>query len=278
MKAVNYQEIGRKVCEIDRLLRTEILVKDGKNQEKKLWENTFIKHQIDKRKRGELFSTGDHIRAMVYSMLSGGISWERVENSIDAKTGAITSVDRIFHQYDISFLRECDPDELANQIKGIGCASQSTYKQMTALIQNNIPKLIRFEDKYGSIDSYYDRYRTSDNSHKALVCILSNPNSDDKFAQLAEPLVAEYLKNVGYDLAKPDRHIRRILGKKDRAAFGCSEYDTAGLYETFDIIDNIAREINKDSAEVDFILWSICAKGYGNLWSNTSLQERIINM
>ena len=72
--------------------------------------------------------------------------------------------------------------------------------------------------------------------------------------------------------------IRRILGKKDRAAFGCSEYDTAGLYETFDIIDNIAREINKDSAEVDFILWSICAKGYGNLWSNTSLQERIINM
>lgn len=41
MNAVNYQEIGRKVCEIDRLLRTEILVKDGKNQEKAMGKHFY---------------------------------------------------------------------------------------------------------------------------------------------------------------------------------------------------------------------------------------------
>ena len=39
---------------------------------KQLWGNTFIKHQIDKRERGEKFTIKDHIRAMVYSMISSG--------------------------------------------------------------------------------------------------------------------------------------------------------------------------------------------------------------
>ena len=31
------------------------------------------------------------------------------------------------------------------------------------------------------------------------------------------------------------------------------------------IIDEIAKELHKCSAEIDFILWSYCAKGYGEI-------------
>lgn len=53
------------ICRMDEYLRS-ILPSD------KLWENTYIKRQIDKRNGKGSFSINDHIRAMVYSMLSGG--------------------------------------------------------------------------------------------------------------------------------------------------------------------------------------------------------------
>ena len=58
---------------------------NGLLDEKMLWENTFIKHQIDKRNRNEHFTISDHIRGMVYSMLSSGIAWSKLKNGIDTE-------------------------------------------------------------------------------------------------------------------------------------------------------------------------------------------------
>ena len=55
MNAVNYQEIGRKVCEIDRLLRTEILVKDGKNQEKSYGKTLLSNIKLTKESAASCF-------------------------------------------------------------------------------------------------------------------------------------------------------------------------------------------------------------------------------
>lgn len=257
-----YQEIAKYIELMDKQLRSDLLVKNGVLQEKKLWENTYIKHQLDKRSNGETFSVSDHIRAMVYSMLSSGIAWERVENGIDIKTGRIKPIDDIFHNYDVDYLLQCSPETLAEEIKNLGCASQSTRKQMKALVSKNINKLISYEKNYGSIDSYYKTFIEQDNTLKTLVRQLADTSSENKFDEMAEALTAEYLKNVGYDIAKPDRHIRRILGSK---ILGCSEYEEVPVYEAFDIVAEIAKEINKPVAEVDYILWSYCANGYGEI-------------
>lgn len=250
------------VLRMDEQLRNDLFIKDGVLQEKKLWENTHIKHQINRRNNGESFSINDHIRAMVYSMLSSGIKWERVEKGIDIKTGRIISIDEIFHNYDIDYLLQCDPDILADEIKNLGCAGQSTRKQMKALVSQNITKLISLEQEYGSIDFYYQKFVDKDNTLKILVKQLADPQSEDKLAEMAEALVAEYLKNVGYDIAKPDRHIRRILGSK---ILGCSECEEVPVYEAFDIVTEIAQEMNRSVAEVDYIIWSYCADGYGEI-------------
>ncbi len=247
---------------MDNQLRKELLIKDGRIQEKKLWENTFIKHQIDRRNSDEIFSVSDHIQAMVYSFLSAGIVWDRVENEIDLATGRLLSVDKVFHQYNTDFLLKCDPAKLRDEIKKLGCASQYTMKQMTALIYTNIEKLLRLEKQYGSIDTYYQKFIDKDSSLKILVKQLSDSTSGDKFSQMGEALTAEYLKNVGYDIAKPDRHITRILGSK---ILGCSDNEIVPLYEAIDIVAGIAKELNKPAAEIDFILWSYCAKGYGEI-------------
>lgn len=247
---------------MDSALRQELLIKNGKLQEKKLWENTFIKHQIDKRNSREIFSLSDHIRAMVYSLLSSGIVWDRIENEIDLTTGKILSIDEMFYQYDPNYLLKCEPTKLSDAIKEIGCASQYTRKQMQALIDVNIPRLIHLEQHYGSINNFYQRFIDIDKSLKTLTLVLSNENSVYKMAQMGAALICEYLKNVGYDIAKPDRHICRILGSDYLA---CSDKKVVPEYEAIDIIAEVAKKLNKPAAEVDYILWSYCANGYGEV-------------
>lgn len=151
---------------------------------------------------------------------------------------------------------------MSNEIQKLHCASPYTAIQMQALIHTNIPKLIQLEKEHGSIDAFYQKSINEDSTLKALVKLLSAPHSGYKLAQMGEALVAEYLKNVGYDIAKPDRHIRRILGSK---ILGCSAHEVVPIFEAFDIVAALAKELNRPAAEVDYILWSYCANGYGKI-------------
>ena len=112
------------------------------------------------------------------------------------------------------------------------------------------------------IDSYYDNFIQKDKTLIALVKTLSDVASKDKMVQMGVALVCEYLRNVGYDIPKPDRHILRILGS---GTLAFSSNKNVAPFEVFDIISKIAIQLNKSVAEVDYILWSYCANGYGEI-------------
>lgn len=62
----------------------------------KRWENTFTCKQYEKRKTGKSFTINEHIQAMVYSMLTDGIPWSRLDEYTDLKTGSFPEIDYIF--------------------------------------------------------------------------------------------------------------------------------------------------------------------------------------
>ena len=112
----NIEAAANAVQRMDRHLRTELLLKDGTVPPQKLWENTYIKKQIDRRKSGGTFTLNDHVRGMVYSMITSGAPWSRLEDSIDMATGQIASIDEIFFQYDIDTLKNTDPAYLVERL------------------------------------------------------------------------------------------------------------------------------------------------------------------
>ena len=252
----------RKIIEqMDHHLRTELL-EEGRIWVGQLWEHTYIRHQIEKRNNNGVFSLEDHIRAMVYAMLSATIPWDRVEKNVDLQTGRIICMDEIFCNYEAEQLLKCAPDELGSAIQKRGCAGLSTWKQMEALITVNIPKLAAMEKEYGSIDAYYQKYIEMDGTLKTLITAFSASGGKDKMVQLDVPLVCEYLRNVGYDLPKPDTHICRILGK-DYLAFSSGQ--PVPQFEALDLVVKMAKLTGKANAEVDCILWLYCAAGGGNI-------------
>lgn len=83
-----------------------------------------------------------------------------------------------------------------------------------------------------------------------------------KLEQMNVALVCEYLRNVGHDIPKPDRHICRILSN-EYLAF--SDKKEVTHFEAFDIIVELSKMTGKSAADVDYILWSYCADGYGEI-------------
>ena len=164
MTAQKIQATAMAVQRMDEYLRNDLLWKDGQPQSDKLWENTYIKRQIDRRRAGGEFSISDHIRAMVYSMLSSGIVWDRVSPHIDKATKQLAPIDEVFFQYDPEQLLQCDPEGLTEEIKKLHCASQYTRKQVEALIHTNISKLLQLEKQYGSVDAFYQKYISEDST------------------------------------------------------------------------------------------------------------------
>ena len=125
----------------------------------KSWENTHIKHHIDRRKAKKPFFIQDHIRAMVYSFLSSGIIWTRLEPLIE-EHGRIPKIDNIFHQYEVNFVLNSTSDKLYREIQQTVGGTPYLKKQLDALIRTNIPKLQEFEAEYGSIEAYYNTFPT----------------------------------------------------------------------------------------------------------------------
>lgn len=234
----------------------------GKLRETQLWENTYIFKQIDKRNKGGTFTINDHIRAMVYSMLSSGASWKRLEKDTDLETGRILPIDEIFYQYEPKALLNSAPEKLYESVKELHYTTPYTQQQIRALIDVNIKSFQLLEEQHGSIDNFYRKIIEIDGSMKTLVLLLSSPDSPFKMAQMGAPLTAEYLRNVGFNIAKPDRHVCRILGSD---ILGCSDKKDVPIYEAFDIVANIAAKMNRSTAEIDYILWSYCASGYGEI-------------
>lgn len=243
---------------IEQHLKEQLL----KHTPEKLWEESFIKRQIERRQNGKAFTTKDHIRAMVYSMLSSGMSWNKVAKNMNPETKCITSVDKIFCDYDLERLLKLTPTQLRDSIKGIHCATQSTLKQMEALLTVNVPKLLSIEKTYGTIDTYYQKFIEIDNTLKTLIILLSTTDGASKLEQMNVALVCEYLRNIGHDIPKPDRHICRILSS-EYLAF--SDKKAVTPFEAFDIIVELSKMTGKSAAEVDYILWSYCADGYGEV-------------
>ena len=150
----NIETVANAVLLMDKQLREELFIKDGKVQMKKLWENTYIKKQLDKRNSGGAFTVSDHIRGMVYSMLTSGAAWNRLEPYIDIDTGRIPVVDEIFCQYDVNALLNADPAALVNKVKEHRLGTQYINNQINALVSVNIGNLLSLEKEYGSVDNF----------------------------------------------------------------------------------------------------------------------------
>lgn len=224
------------------------------------FENTLIYYCLERRNRGESLDSSDHICAMIYSLLSSSRRW--INCRICPKTGTVKELDAAFDGYEPRYLKDCTAEELLKKFESAELLPRFKNKQ-TKAISHNIKKLLSFKEKCGSIDGLYRSYMEQDSTGWELVHALGGGPSETKMEQIGIPLAAEYLRNVGYDLPKPDRHIRKLLGSE---RLGLYDRETVPEKEAFHLMIELAKGLKMSAARLDYILWAYystnCANKY----------------
>lgn len=215
--------------------------------------STSLVDEIKKRKAGKKYYIQDHIRGMVYSMLTNQTKWYRIQPHL-------ADIDDLFQSYDPQVLLATNPSLLCKGLFDMKCGNVSTKAQMNALA-GNIKQLQSIEKEYGSIDAFI----TSEPVNQ-IVKKLSDSSSQYKLKMLGEALVWEYLRNVGIDGAKPDTHLRRFLAA-DR--MGTGNNIPATIDEVNEQIEELSKNTGMSKVEIDNLIWSFCADGYGEICTSS---------
>ncbi len=201
-----------------------------------------IEQAQEKRKNKTEFSLAEHVRTMVYAMLSNNRPWAGIAKNLE-------KIDAIFKNFHIDYLLTASPEELEQKLKEIKCGNRQIKNQMLNL-SGNIKTLQRIASDFGTIDNYYNSTDVN-----TLIKSLSDSRKKYKLKWMGVALVCEYLKGVGIDIIKPDQHVCRIIGR-----LGYSKHNPATVQEALDVCKTIADEYDLSQAAVDTVFWQYCAK------------------
>lgn len=208
-----------------------------------------LPERIQERREGKSFTMRDHVNGMVYSMLSNQTKWIRIQPHL-------AEIDELFYNYDPDRLLAADPQHLEDGLRQFKCGNRAVHEQMLS-IGENIKTFQKIEVEYGSIDAFISSMPPA-----GVAKAFYASGSPYKLKQLGEALVWEYLRNVGIDACKPDVHVRTFLGA-DR--MGTGSKSPASLKDTYAQIDLLVEETGLLRVDVDAIIWSFCADGYGEV-------------
>lgn len=207
-------------------------------------DELLVPHKL--RAAGEYkFTKKDHACGLIISILSANRPWIGIQQRLD-------DLREVFHDYDPEYLKSVDPQVLTDKVVAIGCGNRRIAKQMEE-VAYNMSILDYYENKFGDVDA---PMQMAVENPMEVLWTFSNSKSLLKFRGVAIALAAQYMKNLGIDIVKPDVHLRRII---ERFGYSISLPDEN---ETISICKSIAEDCGCSQTEVGTIMWQYCAVGY----------------
>lgn len=218
---------------------------------------------VKARKKEKKFTLQEHIRAMILSFLSNQRKWKDIEQNI-------TKIDKIFFDYIPEKIEEHTAEYFEKSLKNIKCGNRRIKKQMQAMFCN-IELFKKITHEFDSVDDFI----TSQPTIYEVLMKFTKSTSNYKLKEMGIGLCSEYLRNVGVDLVKPDTHLRRFLGN---ARMGKSKKRIATAKEVFEQVELLMQETGRSAVEIDNLIWSYCADGYGAICvANPNCEKCCIN-
>ncbi|MBV1756430.1 MAG: hypothetical protein KMY55_01180 [Dethiosulfatibacter sp.] len=211
------------------------------------FENHDLIRNIKARKDGKTFTFNDNIKAMIYALLSNQTKWMNIAPKL-------SQIDKLFFNYQKHEILKRPPEYFYDGIFNLKCGNIATKKQMLNL-KDNILMLEKIASDYGSLDLFY----ASRPAYQIAEMISSGKY---KLKYVGYALAWEFLRNIGIDGAKPDLHMRRILGGN---RLGYTANPIAQELEAIKIFDRISNSTGYLKSYIDIVLWSYCADGYGEV-------------
>jgi endonuclease III len=201
-----------------------------------------------KRNNNQPFTFDEHIRGMYYARISAGAKWYIIQQNKNF-------IDNVFFNFNKNALLnqyEKDTSYFYEKFKNNKCGIRFLQKSIESLFKN-ILIFEKIEQEYKSLDNYIT-------SAPKYTILNELAEGRYKLYGFGKPLVAEYLRNVGVNLIKPDVHLIRILLRLGYIKNTETEPETIIKF-----IEKISKDTTYSPVEIDFLLWHLCADKYGEI-------------
>lgn len=221
-----------------------------------------------KRIDGILFSDADVFEALLKSVLSNSTDWSRVKRIEE-------ELSDLFFGFSLDAYAQADSHYVDNKLiprfRSVKAGSMTLAADLKRLT-DAARLLSNHAKKSGSADHFFDCVIGEANGDLIhAVELLGTPASQYKIPGMGIPLAAETMKNLGYEVAKPDRHICRavacwqLVSFRDkqwsaRGDFGAPQSKPSELIETMQTIESLAIANSLTPSFVDQAIWLLCAK------------------
>ena len=220
---------------------------------------------VEKRASGRTWSNNETFEALVLAVLSSNTDWSRI-------AGVQTELTEPFAGFSLEAYATLPPEEITDRIlpwfRERKAGSNTLETSLVRLIES-ARILSEHSRMHGTAESYFEslvRRRGGDPKQAALA--LGSPGKY-KLPGFGVILAAEALKNLGFDVAKPDRHVKRAV-----ASFGLvPTRNWSGSDRTvpktpnlavMEAVERIAIAIRKHVVFVDNAIWMLGARS--ELW------------
>lgn len=224
-----------------------------------------VKAVEDRRSGRKKTWTDDEVfEALLMSVLSANTNWERIESvQPDLKTLLSGFGLEAYAKRRKSYIVEV----LVPWFEERRAGSPNLEKNLILLI-SAARILSEHSRKHGAAESYFTNLmKQHGNDPKQVALCVGKRGSKHKLPALGIALAAEALKNLGFDVAKPDRHVRRAV-----AAFGLADFqavdtgykpppETVGnQWQTMKLVEDIAHASGELVAFLDNAIWMLGAE------------------
>lgn len=231
---------------------------------------------VEAREKGFRFSDNQIFEGVVKAILSNSTDWSKVER-------VLPGLKDLFKDFDLEYYSELSKSHIDQVFlpwfKTRSAASLTMRRDLTNLIEA-AKKLREYCQHYGSLEGYFSSLlKITRGNCIQVACKIGSVQSVYKLPAMGIPIASEMLKNIGYDVAKPDRHINRAMGCfgmvcfskwKDRFAHKPPEASETEMMEVMRAVERFAKTIKVRVSFLDNTIWLLCAKS-GLYFTNEQL-------
>lgn len=270
-KKDEYVDLWNKICSI---LQSKL-----PEWEKKIADEGQVS-AVEARERGDEFSDNQIFRGIVKAVLSNSKDWSKIER-------VLSELNNLFHDFDLGYYSGLSVNDIERDFlpwfskRGAGSL---TMKQNLKRLIKTAQILKDCSQRVGSLNRYLTSLlELNKNDAIALVKQLGSYQSPHKLPALGIPIAAEAMKNVGFDVAKPDRHINRAMGSfklvhfrkwSDNSKCKAPQCTEIEMIDVMQSMDRFAKHVGVRVVFLDNAIWLLCCKSGLHL-SNLQLSRLV---
>ena len=222
------------------------------------------------RSEGRTWSDDEVFEALLMAVLSSITDWSKIMRIKE-------SLEEPFSGFSLEAYASVSKSEISNRLvpwfKERKAGSRSLRRNLVNLI-GTARKLLEYSNCHGTADDYFTSLLCRCGQDPKKAALRLGCPGEYKLPSLGVPLAAQALKNLGFDVAKPDRHIMRAVGafglvdfspwkyaQTEKGARNAPDPTTKRHQLAMCALEEMADAAKQHPVLVDSAIWLLCARG-----------------